>query len=251
MEEKSTKRTKKRKRRLLPLMVFLAVSSVVCATALIYSILDRSENPLLTNQPDIELVNFVGMTEEQVKENQDFQYEIEYIFSGEYENGVVVSQKPTVPRTVKKNSVVKLKVSKGDMVSEMPDLVKQPRNKAEEVLSEYGVDIYIKMEEKKDFPEGLITRTEPEAGQAIRSGDVVTVYVAVDKIERNRVVPNVVGASLEEARRLISAAGLRVRAVMTVNEQPFGTVIWQNHGAGVVLPIGGEVEIHVSLGPQG
>ena len=117
------------------------------------------------------------------------------------------------------------------------------------VSPELGVDIYIKMEERDDFPEGLVIKTEPAAGETINSGDVVTIYVAMEEVQRTRIVPNVVGTDVAEARRLISNAGLRVKVVETANEQPMGTVIWQNHGGGVELPTGSLIEIHVSVGP--
>ena len=251
MEEKTTKRARRKKRRLaLPIMAVLATASVVAAVAMIYNILEKSENPLITNQPDVSLPNFVGMTMDEVKADSSFNYEVEYVYNSEFEKDVVISQKPTAPRTVKQNSLVMLKVSKGVMTSEMPDLTKQPKIQAELKLAELGVDVYIKMEERDDFPEGLVVRTEPEAGENVSSGDVVTIYIAAEEISRTRVVPHVVGLQVAKAREAINTSGLRVKVVETVNEQPAGTVIWQNHGAGVELPVGGLVEIHVSLGPQ-
>ena len=251
MEEKSTRRRRKKKRKLvLPIMAFLATASVVCAVMLIYNILEKSENPLLTSQPDVSLPSFVGLSVSEVMADKDFNYEVEYVYNSEYDKDVVIAQKPTAPRTVKKNSTVILKVSQGVMSSIMPDLVKEPKIQAEKELSELGVDIYIKMEERDDFPEGLVIKTEPAAGETVNSGDVVTIFVAMEEIQRTRFVPNVIGSDVTEARRVISNSGLRVKVVETVNEQPMGTVIWQNHGAGVELPTGSVVEIHVSVGPQ-
>ena len=229
-------------------MIFLAVASVGAAAFLVYNILEQSENPLLTSQPDISLPNFVGMTESQVKDNDDFRYEFEYVYNSEYDKDVVIAQKPTAPRTVKKNSNVKLKVSKGVMESIMPDLTKQPKIQAENALRELGVDIYIKMEETKNFPEGLVLRTEPEAGETVCRGDVVTIYIAAEEVKRTRTSPNVIGLNVDEAKRAISNAGLRSKVVFTANEQPAGTVIWQAHGPGAELPVGTQVEIHVSAG---
>lgn len=250
MEEKTTKKVKrKKKRRLaLPIMAVLAIASVAAAYALIYNILEKSENPLLTSQPDVSLPNFVGMTENEVMADDDFQYEVEYVYNSEYDKDVVVSQKPTAPRTVKKNSIVKLKVSKGVMTSEMPDLVKQPKNQAQSILEELGVDVYIKMEETSDFPEGLVMKTEPEAGAAVNSGEVVTIYIAAEEVQRTRISPNVIGMQVKEARTAISTSGLRVKVVLTANPEPPGTVIWQEHGPGAELPVGTLVEIHVSVG---
>ena len=250
MEEKKSRKVRRKKRRklILPVMIFLAVASVGAAAFLIYNILEKSDNPLLTSQPDIILPNFVGMTESQVKDNDDFHYEIEYAYNSEYDKDVVIAQKPTAPRTVKKNSYVKLKVSKGVMESIMPDLTKQPKIQAQNKLEALGVDIYIKMEETADFPEGLVLRTEPEAGETVYSGDVVTIYIAAEEVQRTRISPNVIGLTVEEARQAIYTSGLRVKVVFTANEQPAGTVIWQEHGPGAELPVGTQVEIHVSAG---
>ena len=250
MEETTKKRARrKKKRRLaLPIMAVLAIASVAAAAFLIYDILEKSENPLLTNQPDVSLPNFVGMTMNQVMENDSFNYEVEYVYNGEYEKDVVISQKPTAPRTGKQNSLVMLKVSKGVMSSEMPDLVKQPKIQAQNALEELGLDVYIKMEETADFPEGLVLKTEPAAGEIVNSGDVVTIYIAVEEVQRTRISPNVIGMQVEEARTAISTSGLRVKVVFTANPETAGTVSWQEHGPGAELPVGTQVEIHVSAG---
>ena len=144
MEEKTTKKVRRKKRRLLlPVMAVLAIASVAAAVTMIYDILEKSENPLITNQPDVSLPNFVGMTMDQVEADTSFNYEVEYVYNSEFEKDTVISQKPTAPRTVKQNSLVMLKVSKGVLTSEMPDLAKQPKVQAEMKLAELGVDVYI------------------------------------------------------------------------------------------------------------
>ena len=249
MAERNTNRKRRKKKRyILPVMLFLAIVSVASAAGLIYLILEKSNNPLMTNQPDVSLPNFVGMTEEQAHQQGGFVFEKEYVFSSEYDKDVIIAQKPTAPRTVKGNSTVKIKVSKGAMSSTMPDLLLDPKEKARRELSDLGVDIYIKMEASEEIPNGLVIRTEPEAGETIKSGDIVTIYIAADEINKTRISPNVIGLQAEEARQAISEAGLRVKVVLTANEQPFGTVIWQSYGPEAEVPVGTEIEIHVSAG---
>lgn len=229
-------------------MLILAAIFVAASVGLIYIILEKSSNPLLTKQPDVQLPSFVGMTETQAKDAGDFTYEIEYMYNSEYDEGVVFAQKPTAPRTVKANSTVKLKVSKGALIAEMPDLVKEPRSKAEIELAKYGVDIYIKMEESTTMPEGLVIRTQPASGESIKSGDVVTIYIATDEVDSNRIVPGVVGMNIEDAKKKLTQSGFSTRMVLTANEQPAGTVIWQSLGEGAQVRVGTVVELHVSAG---
>ncbi len=229
-------------------MLILAVVSVVAAVFSIYRILEKSNNPLLTNQPDVQLPNFVGMTEEQAVEEDGFNYEFEYVFDDENEEGVIISQKPKAPRSVKLNSTVKLKISKGPQISEMPDVVLESRLLAEEKLNELGVHIYFQKVEDKEVPAGLVIKTEPEAGELINSGDMVTVYIATPEKIKNGIVPNLIGKDIVEARKAIVKSRLKVQVVNIHHSDPAGTVVWQNHGAGAQLPIGTPIEIHVSNG---
>ncbi len=245
---RTIKSKKKRRRLFLFSMMILAAASVAASLGLIYIILEKSSNPLLTKQPDVELPNFVGMTEAQVKAVDGFNYEIEYMHNSEYDEGVVFAQKPTAPRSVKANSTVKLKVSKGALTAEMPDIVKAPRAKAEMELAKYDVDIYIKMEESTTMPEGLVIRTQPAVGEPIKSGDVVTIYIAADEVDSNRIVPGVVGMNIEDAKKKLTQSGLSTRMVLTANDQPAGTVIWQSLGEGAQVRVGTVVELHVSAG---
>ena len=229
-------------------MLVLAVLSVVAAIFSIYNMLEKSGNPLLTNKPDVILPNFVGMTKTEAEADSSFTYEFEYVYNDEYEKDIVVSQKPKAPRSVKEGSTVKLKVSKGVMTSEMPDVKMVSRQLAQEELEKLGAHIYFHKEVNDDIPVGMVIRTEPEAGAVVNSGDMVTVYVATAEKVKNGVVPNLIGKDVVEARKELVKSRLKVQIVNVHNSEPAGTVLWQNHGAGAQLPIGTPIEIHVSNG---
>lgn len=110
MPKKKTSKVKvkKGKKLLLPVLAGLATAFAVSAVIAISFIFRLSGNSLLSNKPDVELPNFIGMTEKQVKSSDyNFKYEIEYIFNDEYEKDVVFAQSPKSPRTVKEDSTVK------------------------------------------------------------------------------------------------------------------------------------------------
>ena len=235
---------------ILPVAFVMAVISAVAAVAMIYNILEKSNNPLLTNQPDVQIPNFVGMTEQKVTEKADFKYEFEYVYDDEVEKGVVISQKPKAPRAVKQNSTVKLKVSKGVMTSEMPDVRMVSKALAEKELNELGVHIYFQKEETSEMLPGLVISTEPEAGTPVNSGEMVVVHISTAEKVKNGIVPRLVGTDIVEARKAVVKARLKLNIVNVENPEPAGTVIWQNHGEGAQLPVGTPVEIHVSVGPD-
>ncbi|MBQ7816007.1 MAG: PASTA domain-containing protein, partial [Oscillospiraceae bacterium] len=238
------------KKLLLPVIAGLATAFLISAVVGIYFIFKLSGNPLLTKQPDVELPSFVGMTESQAKADGDFKFEIEYVYNEDFEKGTVFSQTPKAPRTVKKNSTVKLRVSKGVMTSEMPNLKNFTRSEAEKVLGELGVNIAVEIEETKDVVSGSVVRTDPEQGSIVSSGSLVTIYIAVDPTLQNRTVPNVVGSeNLSVARKAISAAGLRVGSyTMAESHDPEGTIIGQTPSAGEEVPAGSAVVLVVSSG---
>lgn len=246
----SVLKIKNNKKLLLPVMAGLAAAFMVSSMAAIYLIFKLSGNPLLSNQPDVQLPSFIGMTEAQAKAYSDFKYEIESVYNNDYEKGTVFAQTPTAPRTVKKNSTVKLKVSKGVMTGEMPNLKNFTRSDAEKELSKLGVNIAIKTEETKNVVSGSVIRTDPESGSIVTSGSLVTVYIAVDPTMQNRTVPNVVGCeNLEAARKAISAAGLRLGSyTLSESYDPEGSVIGQSPAAGAEVPAGSAVVLVVSSG---
>ena len=254
MAKKKTSRVKvkKGKRLLLPIMAGLAAAFMISAVVAITFIFKMSGNSLLSNQPEIELPSFVGMTESQVKQSgYNLKFEYEYQYNDEYEKDIVFAQTPKAPRTVKENSTVTLKVSKGVMTSEMPELKNFTRAEAQKILEEMGVNIAVDTIETKDVVDGNVVKTSPEAGELVTSGSTVTIYIAIDQEKNTREVPNVVGsADLATARRAITAAGLRVENYTQAESfDPVGTVIAQSPAAGSELQAGGGVTLVISSGP--
>ena len=245
-------KVKKSRRLLLPIMAGLATAFLISAAVAIYFIFKMSGNPLLSRQPDVELPSFIGMTENQVESSgYNFKFEFEYQYNDDYEKDVVFSQTPKAPRTVKEGSTVTLKVSKGVMTSEMPDLVNFTRGEAQKVLDEMGVNVSVETVNTKEYPDGNVIKTDPEQGSIVSSGSLVTIYIAIDQEKNTRSVPNVVGSiDLATAKRAITEAGLRVGSVTSAESlDPVGAVIAQSPKAGSELPAGGSITLVISAGP--
>ncbi|MEG2192421.1 MAG: protein kinase [Oscillospiraceae bacterium] len=132
--KKPTKKVKVKRgfRLTLPVLAGVAAAFALSAVVAIIMIFSFSGNPLFSNQQEVELPSFVGMTEQQVKDaGYKFKYNIEYVYSADYEEGTVFSQAPKPPKTVKEKGTVKLKVSKGAQTSQLPDLANYTRSEAE------------------------------------------------------------------------------------------------------------------------
>lgn len=253
-EKKNKVKVKKGFRLTFPIMAGITLAFVLSSMLAIYMIFKSNNSPLLTKYQDIELPNFVGMTESEVK-NSDLglKFDIEYVYSGEYEEGVVFSQTPKPPKTIKENGKIKLKVSKGPKETSLPNLSGYSRTEAQNILNDMDVDVSVKMVEDKNVKMGNVVKTEPEEGNIVRTGDTVIMYVSLGdgKSNRNMVsVVNVVGApSIDDARKILAKNTLSV-ATFTKREsdQPEGTVIEQSPAAGEKVLAGTGINLVISSG---
>ena len=253
MKKKTAKKVKVKKgfRITLPIMAGVAAAFLVCSLVACFMILKNGNSPLLSKMEDVDLPNYVGMYESEVKANHDFKYDIEYIHSGEYEQGVVMSQNPKPPKTIKQGSVIKLKVSNGPQSSQMQDLTKRSRSEAERLLADLDVNVSIKTVADKKIDRGYVVKTEPVAGTVIYSGDTVVLYVSSgDPNERNKTfVVGVTGNSLTDAAKILAKSNLVVGTYSYRNDSaPEGTVIEQHPQPGTQVVAGSTVSLVISAG---
>ena len=214
-----------------------------------------SDNPLLTKRDDVAMPNLVGLTEDQLKEaGYKFKYNKEYSYSSEYPEGVIFSQNPKPPQTIKENGTVRLKISQGPMSSQLKDLAGYSRSDAETYLSGIDVNISITVQRSNTVAIGHVISTEPEKGTIVQSGDTVVLYVSSGDGSTNvtkMTVPNVVGVeSLERARKILAANSLSVGTyTYQVDAAPRGTILSQSPEAGTRLMAGQGVSLVISQGP--
>jgi beta-lactam-binding protein with PASTA domain len=86
--------------------------------------------------------------------------------------GAVVGQEPA-GGTAARGATVKLQVSKGPELISVPDLAGKPRGEAEGALKALGLKSRVVA-----IPgPGQVRSTEPEAGEKVRRGSTVTLFV--------------------------------------------------------------------------
>ena len=96
-----------------------------------------------------------------------------------------------------------------------------------------------------DVAAGLVVRQDPQESGDLAGGKTVGYWVSSG--DGRIAVPNVVGTSQEKAAAELRAAGLDVAILTEVNaDQPVGTVLRQNPGAGKPVDAGTAVAITVS-----
>ncbi len=147
--------------------------------------------------------------------------------------------------------VVASTLSGGDDSVVVPNLAGKSVEDATTELSALGLKLEIKGDEKTDTIEpGLIARQDPEQGDKLRSGETVSVWLAVgaEKVA----VPPVVGKTELQAVLDLGQAKLEPDIRREPSEdQPQGTVFKQDPLADASVSVGSAVAIWVSTGPSG
>ncbi|MDR2045137.1 MAG: Stk1 family PASTA domain-containing Ser/Thr kinase [Clostridium sp.] len=172
-------------------------------------------------------------------------YGAETVFYSDVEEGSMVAQGKTV----------KLTVSSGTQVTEVPAVEGKSYEEAYSLLTEAGFKIN---RDAKDLysdtvEAGLVLMQIPEAGQQVPTGSVVTVTVSLGKEEAKTRVPNVIHRSEAEATIELLESRLTVGTVTPAysSEIPAGDVCYQSYSHGSYVPEGTAIDLQVSQGPEG
>lgn len=235
----------------LPIFFGMAVAFIIGATILVYLIFTNSTNPLFSNRDNVQLIDFVGQTEDEFRTSDYFALltpEIVYEYNSSYPAGTIFQQSPAAGRTVKEKQKITLKVSRGTEIITLPDVGGYDKDTAKQTLVDLGVSVTTRRETNDSVAEGTVIRTEPAAGSSVEGGSTVVLYVAKPTRVTTASVPSVEGLDETDARNAINTANL-VPAVREVNsDQPAGTVIEQNPSAGDTVSLYSVVVLYVSTG---
>ncbi|MFH8236138.1 Stk1 family PASTA domain-containing Ser/Thr kinase [Streptomyces sp. NPDC018321] len=129
-------------------------------------------------------------------------------FSEEVPKGFVISTKPKTGTTVRAGSAVALVVSKGSPI-DVPDVTGDDLAGARAELTEAGLKVKVADEQvNSEYDKGRVARQTPGSGSRAAEGDTVTLTVSKgpEMIE----VPDVVGDSVDDAKRKLKDAGFEV-----------------------------------------
>ncbi|HHW07962.1 MAG TPA: Stk1 family PASTA domain-containing Ser/Thr kinase [Clostridia bacterium] len=135
---------------------------------------------------------------------------------------------------------------------EVPDVTNIPLREAERILFEHGLNWEIGMSRHDDqVPPDYVLAQRPAAGEKIKKTRAVVLDVSLGP-NMGR-IPDVIGLSQREARVEIANAGFKV--AQDVGESysdvvPEGHVLDQEPGPNAEVPLGTEVILTISLGPQ-
>ena len=205
---------------------------------------------------DVTLPNFVGKTVDEANdmvkasETYDFTFVEEPKSDPDVPAGTILDQTPKANTTVKENATVTLTVSSGSEPVTIPELAGSSQEDAETALTNLGLTPKSTSVPNDTVDKGTVISTDPPANTQVKKGDTVTVLVSSGKVVEKVAVPNVAGKSVDDAKTMITAAGLTVGEQRPqASDQPKDTVLETDPLNGVKVDPGTTVNLIVSSGP--
>ena len=217
----------------------------------------RPGAPAATSTSDATLPDLDGMTlADARKALEELGARVRVVRGSSQEpRGAVLRQQPASGAAVERGDVVTLTVSRGTTSNEtaatadVPSVVGLSAAGAVAALRAAGFVPRIRLVTSSE-PAGRVLEQSPEDGVEEDKGSVVQIEVARSKPEPARIaVPDLVGETVDGARRRLQGLGLTVGVRRVASPEPAGTVLRQAPGTGAELTKGRRVTLTVSSGP--
>ncbi|MFN3550596.1 MAG: PASTA domain-containing protein [Endomicrobiia bacterium] len=238
---------------LIVILISIIVSFCVSFFTYFYIFPQIEKKYLLVRTPDVrnlpvsEAINIISKS--------NLQYDI--IAEEEIENiasGKIISQIPLPKSLVKKNSIVNLVVSKEPSLVKIPDLKSKSIEEAKKILLETGLQIgEIKEVNSSEVEKGNIVYTEPQHGVEVKKNTKINILLSKGTYEVEKVkVPNVVGKTLIEAKKILETQNLSLGNVKKVcdEDKEFDIILSQTPKAGSLVIKGSRINVVINAEEQ-
>jgi serine/threonine-protein kinase len=159
-----------------------------------------SEEPASVSESEAEsapvnyVPNFEGLTYAQVQNNR--QYTSDYLFrvTEEYSDtaaaGIIIQQEPEAGAVLEDGETIRLVVSKGPQLVEMPSIIGFTQEGAIKELESRGlVPSCFMVVNDGSYASGCVVRCSTDAGTQLEVGSIVTVYIAAERDVQVTVTP--------------------------------------------------------------
>jgi beta-lactam-binding protein with PASTA domain/tRNA A-37 threonylcarbamoyl transferase component Bud32 len=111
-------------------------------------------------------------------EAANFEVEVVYVASDTTPEGLVSAQNPDPGTRAAKGSLVTITVSTGPSTAEVPDVVGQQREAAEDELTDAGFEVEVEMVPVTDpTQDNVVQEQDPDGGSEAEAGSTVTIFV--------------------------------------------------------------------------
>ena len=138
--------------------------------------------------------NFIGMDYTQVQNNREYTSMYLFYVTEEYSDtapaGQIIQQEPSADTVLKAGETIRLVVSNGPQMAEMPNIIGFTQDGAVKELEARGlVASCFMVVNDGSYASGCVVRTSEEPGTKVEVGTVITVYIAADPSVQITVTP--------------------------------------------------------------
>ncbi len=184
---------------------------------------------------------------ETMLKKENLRVSVDEIASDKVPQGQVISQTPAAGTNVKEQRIIHLTVSKGGSVILVPDLKGLTLEQAKERLEKLNLRLgAVEKGSNTSLPNDVIISQTPTAGSNAEKDTIVNIVIN----SRQEKVPSVVGMTLGDAQKALSAVGLSVGQVTGTDasvktDDQNAMVISQSPSAGSNAPSDNQVNLVV------
>lgn len=168
-------------------------------------------------------------------------------YSDVYPAGMVISQYPLDGADVALDEEIRLVVSAGPEMINVPDFTLYEYNNAK-VEAENDFKVRIEFENSSSIASGLVIRTVPARNELLAKGSELVLVVS--RGEKATLMPNLLGMTLEGAGVALAEAELEIGEVTYGGSPTYGEglVAYQSETVNNMLAVGTKIDIMVSTG---
>ena len=233
----------------LPILASVACTVIIVATLFVANVILGAFKTAPSSSNDYTMPQLIGMNYYEARAKYtEIQLVASEEFNSEYDAGEIVYQEKAEGRIVKIGDTIRVTVSKGTRMVNVPDVVGYHYNSAYAALSGEELSVLRIEMESDDIAAGYVIKTDPASGNTVEERTTVMVYVSLGSSTEDTVVPVVTGKPVAEAEDELSAAHLIPKVQYVESSEPLDTVISQNFAAGDTVTRETIVTIYVSDG---
>ncbi len=237
---------------------FMWILLPVLLAALVFVAFIFGKKYINKNKQDLVLVPaLTGLTENEAlnkaKANNLIAVVSEYKTESNVEPGKVLEQDPESSTEVKKGTIIKLVVSKGEEQVSVPNLSNMTIENAKIQLNKLGLEIgEITKENSDNFEAGKIMQQHPDAGTSINKDSKVDVVISLGKKEELVEMVDLIGTDISQASNKLKSIGLNIGNIEKKFSNSYDTnqVIWQQYDAGKKLKKDSSIDVIISKGKK-
>lgn len=175
----------------------------------------------------------------------------EYQESDEVEENKVISQSPQGGDEVNTEEEIKLIVSSGKSTVTVPSVVGDKSENAKTVLEQEGFKVKYAYAYDDTVEEGKVISQDPKGNTDAPKGTTVTITVSQGKDIKEVTMVNLVGDTLENAKKKLDNLGLKYKITKAASDAyDKGEVIAQDHAKGEKVTTDTVIGITVCDGPS-